>query len=174
MNATHTAYIGIGANLEPARNVSAGLRRLAGSVRIEALSMFYETEPIGRPDQPKYYNGVCRAATGLEPRRLLNDVLHPIETAMGRVRTADRYAARPLDLDLLLWDDAVLDEADLRLPHPEILARPFVALPLLEIDPHLRLPGHKRPLAEEAGSLSRDEMRLLPDFSERLKEELIP
>jgi 2-amino-4-hydroxy-6-hydroxymethyldihydropteridine diphosphokinase len=172
--ATHTVYIGIGANLVPADNIPAGLRRLAASVRIEALSTFYETEPIGRPGQPKYYNGVCRAATGLEPRRLLNDILHPIEAAMGRVRTADRYAARPLDLDLLLWDDAVRDEPGLRLPHPEILARPFVALLLLELDPHLRLPGHKRPLAEEAANLTHDAMRPLPDFSERLSKELIP
>lgn len=93
---------------------------------------------------------------------------------MGRVRTADRYAARPLDLDLLLWDDAVRDEPGLRLPHPEILARPFVALLLLELDPHLRLPGHKRPLAEEAANLTHDAMRPLPDFSERLSKELIP
>ena len=174
MKTTHTAYIGVGANLEPARGIPAGLRRLAASVPIEAFSTFYETEPIGRPEQPKYYNGVCRVGTGLEPRSLLNEVLHPIEAALGRKRTDDRYAARPLDLDLLLWDDAVLDEPGLRLPHPEILARAFVALLLLELDPRLRLPGHARAMSEETRGLSREGMTPLPDFTERLRKELIP
>jgi len=171
---THTAYIGIGANLDPARHIPAGLRRLAASARIVALSVFYETDPIGRPEQPKYYNGVCRAATALDPHRLLSEVLHPIEAALGRVRSADRYAARPLDLDLLLWDNAILDEAGLRLPHPEILARAFVAMPLLELEPGLRLPGHARPLAEEARGLSRDALQPLPDFTARLIKEFTP
>ena len=75
-------------------------------------------------------------------------VLRAIERELGRVRTGDAYAARTIDLDILLYDDLVVEEEGLTLPDPDICRRPFLFLPLLDLDEHLRLPGAEKPLRE--------------------------
>lgn len=115
-----------------------GLSRLAATpgIRIESVSSLYETEPIDLPGEAPVLNGALRLATTLSPERLLEACL-AVERAAGRVRGAppDR-SSRPLDLDILLYDDLVLaGNPSLGLPHPRMHLRRFVLVPLAEIDP---------------------------------------
>ena len=110
-------------------------------------SRVYETEPVGGPPQPAFLNAVAEVETRLEPRELLDACL-AAEDALGRVR-AERWGPRTIDLDVLTYDDEVVDEPGLQIPHPRIHERAFVLVPLLELcsDPQLargRRPGDVR------------------------------
>lgn len=133
------AYIALGANLgdrlAALRAAVAGLSAL-GSV--EAVSPVYETAPVGYTDQPPFLNAVARLRTEQAPGALL-DALLRIEADLGRVRTF-RNAPRPLDLDLLLYDDLVLDTPALTVPHPRLHERAFVLVPLADLAPDLTHP----------------------------------
>ena len=126
------AFIAVGSNIEPEKNIPSALAALAKQMRVTASSTFYRTEPVGPEGQPPFVNGVWRVATTLEPAHMRNAILGPIEFALGRRRTADRFAPRPIDLDLVLYDDRVVTDAELRLPHPD-LVRPFVHGPVREL-----------------------------------------
>ncbi|NMC68860.1 MAG: 2-amino-4-hydroxy-6-hydroxymethyldihydropteridine diphosphokinase [Myxococcales bacterium] len=167
------AFVGVGSNLDPETNVVEGLRRLAAATRLRGVSTFYRTAPIGSPGSPPFANGAVRIETDLPPRALQFDVLRAIEAAVGRVRQADRNAPRTLDLDLLLCGDAVVRDADFRLPAPELLERPFVALPVLELAPELRLPGDGRALADLVRGMSRAGMEPLPELTRRARAEVL-
>lgn len=140
-----TAFIGIGSNVAPEANIPHAFSLLSERVRVSGSSRFYTTEAIGRPEQAPYANGVWRVESELGPREL-KLLLREIETSLGRQRSPDKYAPRCIDLDLILYGDEVIREDDLSLPSPDILKRPFVALPLLEIDPGLVMPDSGRPL----------------------------
>ena len=127
-----TAYVALGANLgDRIGTLNAALEQLGGLGTVEAVSSFYETDPVGFVNQPAFLNAVARLKTELPPRRLLK-ALHEIESALGRTRTF-RNAPRTLDLDLLLYDDLVIDEPELVVPHPRLHERAFVLVPLAEI-----------------------------------------
>ena len=166
------AYISLGSNLEPERNLLRALQLLRTRVRLIALSTVYRTPAVGRPEQPDFFNAVAAIETALAPRALKYDVLRAIEAELGRVRSADRYAARTIDLDLLLYDDLVVAEEGLVLPDPDLVRRPFLALPLLELAPGTVLPGDGRRLREVIGSLSSEDMHALADFTARAREEV--
>ncbi len=102
------------------------------------MSSVYETEPVGLREQPDFWNLVTRLATTLEPAALLTAV-QAIELEHGRTRPYPN-APRTLDIDLLLYDDVIVDEPTLRVPHPRLRERAFVLKPLAELDPELRLP----------------------------------
>ena len=140
-------YVSVGANVAPERNIADGLGLLAGRLTIDAVSTFYRTPAIGRPEQDDYLNGVIALDTALEPLAL-KEVLREVERALGRVRTEDAYAPRTLDLDILLYGNRVFIEAELEIPDPDIATRPFLAAGLIELDPSLTLPGDSRRLAE--------------------------
>jgi 2-amino-4-hydroxy-6-hydroxymethyldihydropteridine diphosphokinase len=165
-----TVYIAVGANIDPEANVRRGLRRLAGQVRLRAVSTFYRTAAEGA-DGPDFINGVVAAETDLPPFDLKFVVLRAIEAELGRVRGADRNAPRPLDLDLLVYDDLTLVENGLTLPDPAIAARPFLALPLCELAPALVLPG-ERSLADICTAMSTATLEPLPALTRILREEL--
>ena len=135
------AYIGIGANLGDARaNVADAferLQKLAGCT-LMATSSLYRTAPIDSSGDD-YINAVARIATTLAAEALLRG-LHAIEQAHGRERPY-RNAPRTLDLDLLLYGDAVIDTPELVLPHARITERAFVLVPLLELAPAIHIPG---------------------------------
>jgi 2-amino-4-hydroxy-6-hydroxymethyldihydropteridine diphosphokinase len=116
--------------------------------RVTATSTFYWTEPLGRPGQPRFLNGAWRVETERSARELKFDVLRPIESALGRERNADKYAPRTIDLDVVLYGDGMIEEPDLTVPDPDIRDRPFLAVPLLELAPELRLPDTGERLAE--------------------------
>lgn len=127
--------IGLGSNLGDSRSILAGaIDRLRSHPQIElvAVSSWHPTAPIG-PPQPDYLNGCATLQTSLEPFDLLS-FLHSIEAEFGRVRQ-EVWGARTLDLDLLLYDDLILDLPTLQVPHPRMLERAFVLVPLNEIAP---------------------------------------
>lgn len=135
-------YLGLGANVgdRPGHLRAAVDLLYEHQVVVEAISSAYETEPVGEVlDQPDFLNAAVRISTELEPEPLL-DVCKAIEIERGRVLGGPRHGPRPLDVDLLLLGDLELRTERLTLPHPEAVSRRFVLLPLLELDPQLRLP----------------------------------
>lgn len=151
-----SAYVGLGANLgEPAvqlRTALDAIARLPGT-RVVATSRFYRSAPMGPAGQPDYCNAVCELETALAPRALL-EALIAIERAVGRIRGAERWGPRRLDLDLLHVEGVTMDEPGLHLPHPGIAQRNFVLVPLAELAPVLEIPGLGRVAdrAQEAGT----------------------
>jgi 2-amino-4-hydroxy-6-hydroxymethyldihydropteridine diphosphokinase len=138
------ALVGIGANLGDARaNVADALARLEThpGCRLVAASSLWRTAPIDSAGDD-YINAVALVETTLDAHALLA-VLQAIETAHGRERPY-RNAPRTLDLDLLLYGDAVIDTPDLSVPHPRMHERAFVLAPLLELDPDIEIPGRGR------------------------------
>jgi 2-amino-4-hydroxy-6-hydroxymethyldihydropteridine diphosphokinase len=127
-------------------NLREAVARLRQVAEVEALSSIYESDPVGYADQPRFWNMVARASTRLPPHELLA-ALTGIEQAMGRLRSF-RNAPRIIDLDILLYDDLVLNEPGLQLPHPRMTGRAFVLRPLAELAPALRDP--------QTGALYRD------------------
>jgi len=166
------AYIGIGSNVDPIENIPRAIEILARETDILAVSTFYRTEALGRPGQPEFLNGVCRIATSLEPRPLKFGVLRSIERALGRVRSEDKYAPRPIDLDILLYGEAILEEDDLRIPDPEIRTRPFVAVPLLELAPDAALPDTGERIADLSAAQKRDTLRADCVFTRGIRKRL--
>lgn len=134
------AYIALGSNLgDKEKNLRRALLLLTQQgVEVVRVSSFLSTEPYGVTDQPQFLNAVACVRTSLAPLALL-DVLLATELAMGRVRLR-HWGERNIDLDLLLYEDVVLDTKRLRLPHPDMQNRDFVLLPLAEIAPELKHP----------------------------------
>ena len=142
-----SAYIGIGSNLAgphdtPALQVKRAIEQLAvlPQTQLVAQSPLYRSAPMGPPDQPDYINAAAHIETALAPEPLL-DALQVIENRHGRERK-QHWGARTLDLDLLLYGELELHSERLTLPHPGLCERDFVVLPLLDIAPQLRIPGH--------------------------------
>lgn len=144
MSPAVTAFVGLGANLgDAAATVRAALAALAGlpRTRMVQASRLYRTPAWGRGDQPDFVNAVARLDTGLDARALL-DALLAVERDFGRERAeGQRWGPRTLDLDLLLYGDARIDQPGLHVPHPHLHQRAFVLVPLLELAPQLAVPG---------------------------------
>jgi 2-amino-4-hydroxy-6-hydroxymethyldihydropteridine diphosphokinase len=140
-------YIALGANLGDRRaNLAEALRRMEPDIHVEAVSALYESPPQPPAPPPLYLNAACRVTTRLEPRDLLA-LLKRIEREMGR-ETTERWAPRPIDLDIALYDDRIVDEGDLVIPHPRLAERAFVLRPLLDLDPNLTHPVSGERLAD--------------------------
>lgn len=142
------AYIALGSNLgDKEKNLRRALLLLTQQgVEVVRVSSFLSTEPYGVTDQPQFLNAVASVRTSLAPLALL-DVLLATELAMGRVRLR-HWGERNIDLDLLLYEDVVLDTPRLRLPHPDMQNRDFVLLPLAEIAPELKHPTLQKTIYE--------------------------
>jgi dihydroneopterin aldolase/2-amino-4-hydroxy-6-hydroxymethyldihydropteridine diphosphokinase len=167
------AFISIGSNIDPETNVRDAILRLRSTARIRAISTVYRTEPVGPPGQPVFYNCVAEIETDLGPRDLKFQVLRRIESELGRVRGTDRFAARAIDLDLVLYDDLVMTAEDLTLPDPDIPRRPFLAISLAELAPGLILPGSGRNISETALTQPRTGMAPLENYTERVRKEIL-
>jgi len=127
------AFLSLGSNLgDRRRRLRGAVDSLPGVVRVSPV---YETEPVGGPPQPDYLNLVVEVETDLSPRALLG-LCHRLESAAGRM-PGERWGPRPLDVDVLLVDDLVVDEPDLTIPHPRMQERRFVMAPLADIAPEL-------------------------------------
>ena len=139
---TVRCYIGLGANLTTPmaqlQQAVVALRQLPDS-QLVAVSSFYGSKPMGPQDQPDYGNAVAAIDTRLPPEQLL-DALQQIEQQQGRVRKAERWGPRTLDLDILLYGDQVIATERLTVPHYGLREREFVLYPLYEIAPTLSLP----------------------------------
>jgi 2-amino-4-hydroxy-6-hydroxymethyldihydropteridine diphosphokinase len=138
-------YIGLGSNLaDPAEQLKLALEELAQLPNTElcGYSSRYQSPPMGGVDHPDYINAVAWLETALEPGALLES-LQTIETAHGRTR-GERWGARTLDLDLLVYGSTIIDTPELKVPHPGAHERAFVLHPLHEIAPDLEIPGRGR------------------------------
>ena len=137
------AFVGLGANLgDREATIRAALDLLAAEPEIEvvAVSRLRDTEPVGLTEQPRFLNGVAALETALPPRDLLGRLL-AIERRLGRRREeGPRFGPRTIDLDLLLYEGAVVDEPGLAIPHPRLAERRFVLEPLADLDPSLEVP----------------------------------
>lgn len=145
MTETLRAYVGLGSNLQgPVGQVRQALQELSflPNTRLHQASTLYRTPPMGPAGQPDYINAVAALDTQLDAMALL-DELQRLETLHHRHREA-RWGPRTLDLDLLLYGDLSLESERLQLPHPGILLRAFVLLPLMELAPDLLLPNGQR------------------------------
>lgn len=135
------AYIGLGANVgDRLANLAAARAALVESgAKVLALSSIYDTPPWGPVKQDNYLNQVIRIETADEPLPLL-EKLRAIEISLGRDRNNEiRYGPRAIDLDILLYGDRSLDVPELTIPHPRLLERAFVLVPLFEIAPDLKV-----------------------------------
>jgi len=133
------AYIALGSNLPsqagtPGQTLDAAILCLAELGRVIARSSYYATEPVGYLDQPTFLNAAIALETALEPLQLLERLLD-IERSFGRHRDIPN-GPRTLDLDLLLYGDRIFDTPELQLPHPRMMERAFVLVPMVEIAPH--------------------------------------
>jgi 2-amino-4-hydroxy-6-hydroxymethyldihydropteridine diphosphokinase len=153
------AYVGLGANLgDRMESLRAAVEQLAREpgFLLRGTSPVYETEPIG-PPQPRYLNAVARIATLLSPRATLRRLLE-IEELLGRVRR-ERWGAREIDLDLLLYGDRIVADGALRVPHPHLHERAFALVPLAELAPDAYHPQMARTAAELVSDLPEEARR---------------
>ena len=167
------AFVGIGSNIDPEKNVQEALRQLRKQVSILAISTVYLTEPIGPMIQPYFYNCVVEIATTMPPQELKYSVLRRIEDVLGRKRTGDKFTSRTIDLDLLLYDNLTMTLDDHALPDPDIVRRPFLAVALHELAPGLVLPGSNSSVDEAAATLPRNGMQPLDSFTDRIRKAIL-
>ncbi len=163
----HEAFLGMGSNLGDRReNLLSALRMLEAmeGIRVLEVSSVYETAPWGVVDQPEFLNLVARVSTSRDPRGMLA-ACRDIEAKLGRVR-GERWGPRVIDVDILLFDDLQLEEKDLIIPHPRMLEREFVMVPLLELLPDGPPPGGWAPRLDNAGGRDRVRMAFRYDKEE--------
>jgi 2-amino-4-hydroxy-6-hydroxymethyldihydropteridine diphosphokinase len=156
-----TVYIALGSNIgDREKNLRDALTLLRGSnIQITKLSSFYETEPVDYLDQAWFLNAVLEAQTDLPAPELLRK-LRTIETQMGS-KKAFAKGPRLIDLDILLYNDSVIDTPELQVPHPRMLDRKFVLVPLAEIAPNLRHSTWPAPAAQML-QLTKDQSQIRP------------
>lgn len=137
-------YIALGSNLQDplaqAKQAIAALKQLPDTDVVD-VSPFYRSKPLGPQDQNDYLNAVIKLSTSLSPIELL-DHLQSIEQSQGRVRKENRWGARTLDLDILLYDELIMNTERLTIPHYHMKKREFVLYPLFDIVPDLVLPDN--------------------------------
>jgi GTP cyclohydrolase-4 len=147
MDQSHQVFIALGANLgDRQASLLQAIQSIRAVAAVESLSSFYETEPVGYLDQPNFLNMACQIRTEHSPQELLA-FLKQIERQMGR-QASFRNAPRPIDIDILLYDDLVLESPELSIPHPRMSERAFVLAPLAEIAPEIIHPISKLTISE--------------------------
>ncbi len=142
-----TVYLGLGSNMGNRQaNLEKALELLSQRLRVEKISTIYDTEPIGNTNQPRFLNLVCQIYTRLAPTELLA-LAKGIESKLGRI-PGKSNAPRPIDIDILFYDDRVVETPELVIPHPKLTERAFVLVPLAEIAPELVHPVNGKTIKE--------------------------
>ncbi len=145
-------YLGLGTNLgDRESNLQDAIERLSKEMNVLSFSSPYDTGPVGYTDQPRFLNAVVEVETDLDPAALLK-LVKKIEDDMGRVANF-KDGPRLIDLDILLYDDLVMDTPTLTIPHPRYAQRAFVLAPLAEIAAGAVCPVRRRSVAELLGEL---------------------
>ena len=158
----HIAYISAGSNMgDRLLNCRKGIEALteAANSRILAQSRIYATEPVDYRDQDWFINMMVKLGTALDPFELLNHIEH-IQRAAGRVQKPIRFGPRILDLDIILYDDRVIDSERLVVPHPRMHKRRFVLKPICDIDPAIIHPVLKQEMQFLLERLGEEEQKV--------------
>lgn len=143
----HIVYLALGSNVgDRLANLKEAIAALTPQMDVKAKSAVYETPPWGYEDQPKFLNQVVRVKTYLEPELLLKH-LKRLEVALGRKESFPN-GPRLIDIDILFYDELVLYSPNLVIPHPRLHERAFVLMPLMDLDPELVHPIHKKSVRE--------------------------
>ncbi len=150
---SNLAYLLLGSNIEPEKNLRAAVLLLCQFGRVLRTSAVWETQPIGRSDQSDYLNAALLLETRLSAKALRAEAIAQIEAELGRVRTKDKFAPRTIDIDIMLFNRDILDIGHRHIPDPEIMERPFVAVTLAEIDPEYVHPENNRTLEQIASTI---------------------
>jgi len=157
---TVIVYLGLGSNLgDRKENLDRALGYLSQRLRVIGKSSVYDTEPMENPAQPRFLNMVCQAKTMLKPEDLLT-LAKGIERKIGRLPSRPN-SPRPIDIDILFYDDKVIDTPELKIPHPRIASRAFVLVPLAEIAPTLVHPVNKKTAKEMLGEIKKGVQEVL-------------
>ena len=152
---TELAFIALGSNIDPETNLPLAAVRLSELGYPIAVSTVYQNPAIANEPQPDYLNAAVLIETALNPW-MIRDKLREIETDLGRIRTADKFAPRTIDLDLCMLGDRVLDHELLSLPDPDLLKRAYLAVTLAELRPDFLHPITGDSLEEIANELRKD------------------
>jgi len=145
----HTVYLALGSNLgNRLSNLKQAVAAFSPQMEVKARSHVYETPPWGYEDQPRFLNQVIKVKTYLEPEPLFKHIKR-LEVALGR-KISFQNGPRLIDIDLLFYDDLILNTTSLVIPHPRLHERGFVLLPLMDIDPDLVHPVNKKSVREMA------------------------
>ncbi|MEW6651111.1 MAG: 2-amino-4-hydroxy-6-hydroxymethyldihydropteridine diphosphokinase [Chloroflexota bacterium] len=142
--AKHQAYLSLGSNIDPKENLSRAIALLRERVLLNAVSTVWETDPVGSSGA-RFLNATAWISTELDAQALKETVLHEIEDTLGRARSSDKYAPRTIDLDILVFDEQVLD--------PNLWQREFLSIPTSELRPDLEEPGVGKSLNEIAQAM---------------------
>jgi 2-amino-4-hydroxy-6-hydroxymethyldihydropteridine diphosphokinase len=143
----HTVYLALGSNLDNRlANLKQAVAALSPQMEVKAKSHVYETPPWGYEDQPRFLNQVIKAKTYLEPEPLLKHIKR-LEVTLGR-KASFQNGPRLIDIDILFYDELILNTPSLVIPHPRLHERGFVLLPLMDIDPDLVHPVNKQSIRE--------------------------
>ncbi len=161
-------FLSLGSNIDPEKNTLQAVKILADHVQLIKSSTVLLTEPLEGKVQPRYYNCVVEVETELDPARLKNEVLRPIEQKLGRKREKDKYASRTIDIDLELYGDLCLSAQDLIIPDPKIREQYFLSVSICELEPDLIMPDNGEKICDIAANFKHVKMEPLGDFSERL------
>jgi 2-amino-4-hydroxy-6-hydroxymethyldihydropteridine diphosphokinase len=157
----HLVYLALGANLGDRQgNLRRAIQSIGKFASVEEISSLYETTPVGYLDQPDFLNMAIQVTTPLEPIPLIRS-LKQIEKQLGR-EPGFRNAPRPIDIDILFYDDLVLDSEKLSIPHPRMSERAFVLAPLAEIAPQAVHPVLGQTVTELLASLDQSGVKKLP------------
>ena len=147
-----TIFLSLGSNLgDRFTNLQDAIRSLPPNIQALSQSRIYETEPWGYTDQPAFLNLVIKGSTELAPQKVLA-FIKEMEVVLGRKETF-RFGPRLIDLDILFYDDLVLNSPDLTIPHPRLCERAFVLIPLAEIAPDFTHPVTRKTIRQLASSM---------------------
>lgn len=157
------AFISVGSNIEPEKNVARAVLALADRVVFNTISTVYLNESVERVGDPLFYNCVIEIETDLLPEILKRDVLESVESDLGRARSEDKNAPRTIDLDVIVYED----EGRLLEVDPDITKKAFIAVPLAEIAPDLVIDGCR--MSDAAAQFSNHGMTALTEYTKLLR-----
>jgi 2-amino-4-hydroxy-6-hydroxymethyldihydropteridine diphosphokinase len=167
---SNLAFLSLGSNIQPEKNLTKAVEKLARVSKLVAVSPVWETLPLGITDQPNFLNAATLIETNRTAETFKRDVIRRIEDDLGRVRTGDKFGPRTIDIDIMLFNHQIFELDNHHIPDPEVLERPFVAIPLAEIAPDYQHPETGQSLRDIAQrfEVSEKEMRLRPNVSQTL------
>jgi 2-amino-4-hydroxy-6-hydroxymethyldihydropteridine diphosphokinase len=148
----HDYYLSLGSNISPEKNLMDAVRLLSNFGDVVAASKVYETPPVGDVIQENYLNAAVLVRSTLSPNKFQQQVIQGIEQDLKRVRTSNKFGPRTIDIDIILFDQEVIQIEHRQIPSDEILERDFVAIPMAEISPNYTHPVTGQKLHEIARS----------------------